>query len=119
MRHAAYLLSILIFCGVPLILVWRYERRILKRYELLILSVMFIGVLYAASEYFALQWQAWRYNPDRIFDIRIGAEIETYVLGGGTFSLISAATIVFAALVDRRRGATKKEKRHSIKTSTS
>lgn len=94
---------------------WRYEQRILRKYEIVILLVVAIGFLLSATDYFAINWHVWYYDPRHTLHIRIGAEVETYLFGATAFLVVSSATIIAASLTDQRQGKPKVRRRSGKK----
>lgn len=102
MKHLTYLLSILVFCGIPWLIMLKYQERVLKKYEIVILVVVIIGFLFSASDYFALRWGAWYYDPSKTLNVHFLTEIETYLGGAGVFLEVASATLIWASFVDRK-----------------
>jgi lycopene cyclase domain-containing protein len=102
MRHLTYLLTILVFCGIPWLIMLKYRERVLKKYEIVILVVVIIGILFSATDYFALRWGAWYYDPSKTLNVHFLTEIETYLLGAGTSLEVASATLIWASFVDRK-----------------
>ncbi|HEY4964025.1 MAG TPA: hypothetical protein VIH90_04990 [Candidatus Saccharimonadales bacterium] len=102
MRHLTYLFSIIGFCGIPWLIMLKYQERMLKKYEKVILLVVATSILFSASDFFTLRWGAWYYNPGQTLNIRFITEIETFLFAAAVFLVVASATIISAAMVDNR-----------------
>lgn len=111
MNHLTYLLSVIVFCGIPFLVMWRKQERVLKRYELVILIMVVLGVLFSTTDYFAVHWGAWYYNPQHTLDVNFITEVETFGFGAGIFLCVASATVISAGIVDRLARAKQRKKR--------
>lgn len=109
--HLKYLFTIIIFAGSVLLILWARDKRILRRYELVILPVVAISVPFAATDWFALRWHAWYYYSQNTLDIKFITELETYIFAAAITACVACATVVFATREDRLR----KKRRHTKK----
>jgi hypothetical protein len=101
LSQLTYIFSVILFCGPVLLFLWEKDRRILKKYELILFIMILISLPVAATEYFAMRWRAWFYYPDKTLNIQFGAQLDTYFLGMAIFVMMAALTLVFAANVDK------------------
>lgn len=108
MQRLSYLFLILFILGLLVMAEWYRNKRILKKYEVLLLILMSMGVMGSASEYFALKWSIWSFSVTKSLNLRFGAELETYLYGVLAILLIAMITIVHATLLDR--GSRKRRK---------
>lgn len=102
MWHFTYLISVVVFCGLPFIVMLEKRKRMLKRYELVLLTMVGAGTVLAASDYFAVRWGAWYYNPSRTLGVHYITQIETFVFSAAIFLTVATATLISAAMVDSR-----------------
>ena len=102
MEHLTYLSTTLVFCGIPWLIMLKYQERVLKRYEIVLLVVVLIGFLFSTSDYFGTRWGAWYYNPTRTLGIHFLTGVETFILGAGVALEVGSATIIWASYVDRK-----------------
>ena len=111
MKHLLYLFSIILFCGPCLLILWKRDGRVLKRYELVLLIMVAISLPVAISDYFAIRWQAWSYNPATTLNIRFPGELESYLFSAAVTVLIASATLILARQVDLRHKSKTKSRR--------
>lgn len=107
--HFLYLASLLVFAMGSLLVIYCRERRILKKYEVIILLVVAISIPYAATDYFALKWGAWFYSPLHTLNLRYPTEIEAYAFSAATAFIVASIGLYQMAKIDRIK------KRHSSK----
>ncbi len=55
-EHLAYFFSILIFGGAAILHSWKIRKKMLKKYEIIILFMVAISIPFTAVDYFALKW---------------------------------------------------------------
>lgn len=107
MSHLAFLLSILLFCGPIALLIWHREQRMLKKYELVLLIMIVLSVIFVGpADFYALRWGAWKYGADVTSDIYLLTLPETYLFGIAVTGIVAAVTLVFAAQIDRQHRLT-------------
>lgn len=104
-----YIFSIFLFSGTFVLAKWHKDKKILKKYELVILLVILFFLPFTAFDYFALKWGAWFYNPQRTLDIKLSAEIETYLFAVGVTCSMAIVAIASAVRVDRSLKVKKKQ----------
>jgi lycopene cyclase domain-containing protein len=100
MNKYYYLLTILVFCGIPLTLMWLLYKKELLTYSKVIGTVVLIGAYFALFDYFALRWGAWTYSAKNTLNITLITEIETYLFSAAVFACVASATIISAKMVD-------------------
>lgn len=108
-RHLAYLFSILFFCGLPWLIMLKYQERVLKRYEKVILIVVVVSLIFSTSEYFALRWGAWYFNPKETLNIHFPGELETLFFGIAASLAIASGTVIYASITDRKNRQKKRK----------
>jgi len=114
MPHFEYLFSILLFCGPILMIIWRLQERILKKYELVLLIVVLLSLPFSLTEFYALKWGVWEYYPNHVFNVRFFAESETFVFSIAVTLLTASLTLIAAYfLIDRK--TKKHDKKKSVK----
>lgn len=99
--------------GPCLLVIWKRDRRILKRYELVLLTVVAISIPVTMADWYAMKWGAWEYNPANTVNIHFPAELESYF-----FSLAVSATIASCTLVLARQVDLKSNKRAKKRSNT-
>lgn len=110
LNQFSFLLTILFFTSTAiLILINSRERKVLKKYEVVVLISLAIFIPYTLTEYFALQWGAWFYLPQGSFDIKLGAEVETYLFSALTAFIVASITLVSAWHTDKKLAAKKRK----------
>jgi glucose dehydrogenase len=102
LRHFTFLISIFIFAGTAMLLRWRNNKKVLKKYELIFLGMVAFSVPYAGFDYFALKWHAWVYGPESTFSVQFGAELETYLYASAVTFVVVGAVLRSAARVDKQ-----------------
>jgi heme/copper-type cytochrome/quinol oxidase subunit 2 len=90
---------------------WQQRKEVLKRHTLVIVGVTIFGIVFAATDYFAVRWSAWYYHSQRTLDIRFVTEVETFLFSAAIFFCVATATIISADIVDNLP----KTRRHSNK----
>lgn len=103
--HFSYLISILVFLGLPTLAlsrIYRGFRPEIAKYKDILVIVGVVGLLMAIPDYAALKWGAWYYDPQHTLGLIRGAEPETYLGALLIFVLGAGATIVCAAKEDER-----------------
>ncbi|MBI5906577.1 lycopene cyclase domain-containing protein [Candidatus Saccharibacteria bacterium] len=103
LEQYTYLLSIMVFVGTPLLVKWKRAKKELKRYEIILLILVLLSILFTTTDYFALKWGAWHYNPERTFNKQVATEIETYIFAAAVCFIVASATLTFAVYEDRIR----------------
>lgn len=111
LAQLTYLLSIVIFAGSAMLAVWVKYKKILRKYEMLLLVVVSLFIPFAAVEYFALKWGAWSYNPDKTSNVYFGSALETYIFAICVALVLGAVTVVHATVHDKRLKARKQSRR--------
>lgn len=115
----SYLFSIFLFCGPLLLIIWKRQERILKKYEFALLFATLVSMPIGASEFFALKWRAWQYNKDSILPIRVGGQIESYIFLAAVIWLVGSVTLILSVKQDKKLKNTarqgSKQKLRSIK----
>lgn len=101
LQQLTYLFSIVIFAGTTILVKWHRDKRILKKYELVILAVMAISLPFAVTDYFALKWGAWSYNSAHTLNVNYGTKLETYIFSAAVACIMALVTIASAARIDR------------------
>lgn len=101
------------FTGAGFLLFWRREKKILHKYERVLLIVVGLGMIVAMTDYFGLQWGTWEYINSQNLGIRLLAPLETYLLAAAISIIIASLTISFANDEDRKQHA--KARRYSKK----
>ena len=93
-----YLITILIFAGTAVIIVWYLAFERLKRYIKLITVLIVVGVLGALiGEHVALKWNAWVYTSGKNFGIAIwDVPLETLIWAVFVITAISSITLVWS-----------------------
>lgn len=102
LSQLSYLFSIIIFCGPILLLIWKREARILKKYEITLLATVIISLPIAVAEFFALKWGAWKYFPDGVLDFKLGAQLESYLFWIAFILMAGSITLILAAKQDKQ-----------------
>lgn len=110
LSQLSHLLSIVLLCGPLLLIVWKKQERVLKRYELSLLVAILVSMPIAMGEYFAFKWKAWAYNPNEVLHLRIGGQIESFVLLIGVMWLVGSVTLIYALKIDKRNRQKTKSK---------
>lgn len=100
-KHLTYLFSIFIFAGTAVLLLWRRESIILKRYERIILYVVSLATIWTYADYFSTHWGAWAYIPGQTLNLHFLTEIETYLFDAAVAFVIGGAALIFALHQDR------------------
>ncbi|HCM52195.1 TPA: hypothetical protein DIS56_03655 [Candidatus Saccharibacteria bacterium] len=77
----AYLITILVFIGIPFVILWRKNMVSLRANRKIILLVSLSSIPFVAFEFFALKWGAWFYYSERTLNFSFLAQVETYILG--------------------------------------
>lgn len=107
LQNLTYLLSVVVFAGTTALLIWYKNKKVLRRYELILLFLIPMGMLLAMSDFFALEWRAWFYYPDQNLNISFVTPIESYLLAVGIMIFCGAITLVYAAKTDRKTSSLK------------
>ena len=109
----SYTATILIFCGLALLL-YVVGRLLRKKsvmlpasdWKVIIWTIIIFAVITGPEEYVALAWRTWTYNPERTFNTTfLGAEVETYLFITLVALVVSIATLVYARREDRKRNS--------------
>src|SRR6266567_2647968 len=79
--HFSYLVTTLIFAGIPLVLLFLFGFHFYKRYIRMVIALMlFFAMLTPFVEFPALLWKAWLFNPEISLDIyMLKSNIETVI----------------------------------------
>ena len=109
----SYTATILIFCGLALLL-YVVGRLLRKKsamlpatdWKAIIWTMIIFAVIAGPEEYVALAWRTWIYNPERTFNTTfLGAEVETYLFITLVALVVSIATLVYARREDRKHNS--------------
>jgi len=109
----SYTATILIFCGLALLL-YIIGRLLRKKsamlpasdWKVIIWTIIIFAIITGPEEYVALAWRTWTYNPERTFNTTfLGAEVETYLFITLVALVVSIATLVYARREDRKRNS--------------
>jgi lycopene cyclase domain-containing protein len=114
----SYLLSIILFCGPLILLIWKREARILKKYELALFVSVLVSMPIAVGEFYALKWQAWAYYPNSVLNVRLGGQLESYLFLTAVIVLVGSVTLVLATRVDKKTPAARRLKYKAMRAST-
>ncbi len=106
----SYTATVLIFCGLALLLyligclLRKKSARLAKPdWRAIIWTIVIMTVITSPEEYVALTWRTWTYNPERTFHTTfLGAEVETYLFIILVSLVVSIATLVYAHHEDRK-----------------
>lgn len=102
--HLAYLLTIIIFAGVPLLIEWSIAWKKLRVYKVLISIVVALNLVWAVVEAPALWLKAWQYNDRHVIHSRpLGAQLETYVFVVFTSLAVACATLILTKREDDKK----------------
>ncbi len=107
LQKYTYLFSSIIIGGTAFLVEYKRNRKLLKKYELVILTVIAIGIPYATTDYFALKWHAWFYSSTNTFNIHFGTELESFLFVAVFAFIASTVTLVGAYKIDHRKKSTK------------
>jgi len=102
LHHFNYIFSIIIFAGTAILIEWHRNKRVLKKYELIILFLAAVSVPFTATDYFALKWHAWFYYPGQNLDIKFITQAETYLFAIAVTVFSATVTLIYAARQDRK-----------------
>lgn len=116
MRQLSYLITIFIFCGIALLIMYKRRGDMLKKNWGLLLFMTLLGIPLAVMDYFAIEWGAWAYGTAATLHFRLAGELETYLFSAGVFAAVAAATIIWAEKTDianssKKRATTSKTKK--------
>lgn len=113
MNHLTFLLSIPIFCGPALLLIWRREQRVLKKYELVILIMVLLSILFVGpADFSAIHLQAWQYGAGVTSGIYLLTLPETYLFGMAVTAIVAMVTLVYTTRIDREKSRAKRRKQY-------
>lgn len=85
------------------------------RYGRVLLVMLCLSLVLGTSDYFAIRWQVWDFNPASSFNIRPLGELESYIFSAGVTLCLASITLLLARHIDSRRTRGKrmqKSKRH-------
>lgn len=101
--HLYYLLSILIFAGIPVMLVVIFGFHLFKPFVKTVAKMIFFGlILTPVLEFFAFRWDAWHFNPEKYMGIIIAGDVmETYIFTGFIITVISIAVYAWSYYEDK------------------
>lgn len=103
----SYLISILIFCGTPLIIMAFYKIEVLIKYWKTMTVAVIFGLLFSLTEGWATSRNAWRYSQSVSFNQTfLGVEIESYVFSLIVPVVIAAAVIIWSDKEDKDNNST-------------
>jgi len=97
-----YLLSVVLFCGPIMFLVWKRNAKLLKKHELALLILVAMSIPIALTDWVAIRWGAWEYLPQGSLQIQYGAEVESYFFAIFVTVLVASITLVKASRVDKK-----------------
>ena len=106
-QNLLYLASLIVFLVFVLLIRLHQEKRLIKKYEFIVLIVVGISIPYAATDYFALKWGAWHYSPEHTLNIKIPTEIEAYIFSAVMAFIICLVTLFYAPKISRHARARK------------
>lgn len=98
--NAEYLLSIAIFCGIPIVIMLIYYKKELSIYRNVLIIMLILGIFFALFDYFAVTWGAWGYNASRTLGLKLITQFETFLFGAAVFLGVAMATIISAKMSD-------------------
>lgn len=101
LAQLSYLLSITVFIGIPLLVLWRKHVILLRTHRKIILLAGLSSLPLAACEYLALEWGAWFYYPERTLNFSVLTQIETYILALTIMVSGACLTIVCAEKLEK------------------
>jgi lycopene cyclase domain-containing protein len=108
LQSFTYILTVAFFISCSVLIAYvRRDRKILLRYEKVILFVILISILYTPFDYFALHWHAWNYSSEGTLNIRFFAEVETYGFAIAVSLILASVTLVIANRIDKQSSAIK------------
>lgn len=99
----SYLLSVLVFAGMPAGLEFIFGFHLLKPFFGKLIKII-VGALILSPilDYFAFTWQAWLFTPEKNLKIVIAGDVlETYIFTFFIVCAISFAAIVWSDYEDR------------------
>jgi hypothetical protein len=114
LHHFSYLFLIIFTLGALVIAEAYKNKRIIRKYESLLLILMLLGAAGSSSEYFALRWHLWTFTAAKSFNIVFGAEVETYIYGILATLLIAIITLASLTTIDRRNTRLRKSKLRKV-----
>ncbi len=104
-RQYLYLFSFLVLILPALGFIFYKGHKKLNKHWHVPIYIGFVGLVFAASEGVAFNWQLWKYNPDYTLPARIfNVQAETYVLNFLLFAFIACCTVI---LMSRKRKSRK------------
>ena len=112
MAHLTFLLSILVTCGPIALLIWRRQERVLQKYEVVLLAMIVLSVLFVGpADFYALHWHAWQYGASVTSDMYFLTLPETYLFGIAVTGIVAMVTLVYAERIDQRQRRIKRNRR--------
>src|SRR5579872_39445 len=115
MQHLEYLFAIFLFLGPAMLVIWRLNARLLKKYEIVLIVLTTISTIGSLTEYYALKWGAWAYFANHTLNLRFYAEIESFVFSACIILSVGMVTLVGASLIDKKQLKHPSKKRYSKK----
>lgn len=115
LSNLSYLFSIVLFCAPLLLITWKREGRILKKYELTLLAVIIVSIPISASEFFALSWKVWKFGSEAVLPIRLGGQIETHIFLVAVIWLVGSIILILATWQDKRQQALKRKNKQAVR----
>jgi lycopene cyclase domain-containing protein len=101
--HFMYFLSIALFCGPILLIGWKRELSLFKKYERTVVILVAISIPFAGiADYIALHWQTWQFSADSTSNVYFLTLPESYVFSAAVTLLVSLVTLSWAQQADRR-----------------
>lgn len=98
-----YFLSIVLFCGPLLLIGWKREIPIFRKYERTVVLLVGISLPFAGiADYVAIRWQAWQFSATSTSNIYFLTLPESYLFSAAVTLLVSLVTLTWAQQVDRR-----------------
>lgn len=98
----SYLISIIIFAGIPLLIEIRALGKYFVKYKKIILVFMIFSIPVAIiGEWVALKWRVWEYVDGSTFGIYLGSAIETIIFLIFVSVCIAVPTLYCASSIDR------------------